>query len=141
MAMTEVQRDELIYDWNTAGKVDRPAGRIQFDDETLRDGLQSPSARDPDLDSKLQLLQLMERLGIDTADVGLPGAGARAREHITTLVKATGELRITPNVACRTLVGDIAPIVDVVQTLSAASNSFAPSGVRRKTKVSACGKR
>jgi 2-isopropylmalate synthase len=107
---------ELIYDWNVAGPgYEPPAHSIQFDDETLRDGLQSPSARDPDLDGKVRLVHLMDRLGIDTADVGLPGAGARAREHITTLVREMSALRIRPNVACRTLIGDIAPVVDVVQ--------------------------
>jgi 2-isopropylmalate synthase len=89
--------------------------RVQFDDETLRDGLQSPSARDPVLADKLRLIHLMDRLGIDTADVGLPGAGARAREHITALCREMQGLSITPNVACRTLVSDIAPVVDVVQ--------------------------
>lgn len=113
--MTEIARDELIYDWNTADSP--PAGKkfIQFDDETLRDGLQSPSARDPELDAKIQLIHLMDQLGIHTADVGLPGAGDRAREHITTLVREMSSLAITPNVACRTLVSDIAPVVDVVQ--------------------------
>ncbi|MBK7642690.1 MAG: 2-isopropylmalate synthase [Planctomycetes bacterium] len=107
-----MQHDDLIHDWNVP---DKQAGRIQFDDETLRDGLQSPSARDPELDQKLELVRLMDQLGIDTADVGLPGAGARAREHITTLVREMKSLRITPNVACRTVIGDIAPVVDVVQ--------------------------
>jgi 2-isopropylmalate synthase len=111
-----MDKSELIYDWNTAanGAAPRPA-RIQFDDETLRDGLQSPSALDPDLDAKIRLVRLMDRLGIDTADVGLPGAGERARSHITALVREMAGLRITPNVACRTLVSDIAPVVDVVQ--------------------------
>jgi 2-isopropylmalate synthase len=107
-----MQHDELIHDWNVP---DKRSARIQFDDETLRDGLQSPSARDPELGQKLELVRLMDGLGIDTADVGLPGAGARAREHITTLVREMKSLRITPNVACRTVIGDIAPIVDVVQ--------------------------
>jgi 2-isopropylmalate synthase len=107
-----MQHDELIHDWNVP---DKRSARIQFDDETLRDGLQSPSARDPELSQKLELIRLMDNLGIDTADVGLPGAGARAREHITTLVREMKSLRITPNVACRTVIGDIAPIVDVVQ--------------------------
>jgi 2-isopropylmalate synthase len=107
-----MQHDELIHDWNVP---EARGARIQFDDETLRDGLQSPSARDPELDQKLRLVQLMDSLGIDTADVGLPGAGARAREHITTLVREMKSLRITPNVACRTVIGDIAPVVDVVQ--------------------------
>jgi 2-isopropylmalate synthase len=110
------ETDELIYDWNLAGGQPRSLeGPIQFDDETLRDGLQSPSARDPELEDKLRLVRLMDRLGIHTADVGLPGAGARAREHITALVKEMAGLRITPNVACRTLVSDIEPVVEVVQ--------------------------
>ena len=116
--MADFDRDALIYDWNEperAGARPRAAKRVQFDDETLRDGLQSPSVRDPDLDQKLALIRVMDALGIDTADVGLPGAGARAREHITALVREMGHLSITPNVACRTLVSDIAPIVDVVQ--------------------------
>ena len=113
--MTVIDRESLIYDWNTVGKGLRPVGTIQFDDETLRDGLQSPSAIDPSLETKIQLVHLMERLGIQTADVGLPGAGARAREHITRLVREMAPLKIKANVACRTLIGDIAPIVDVVQ--------------------------
>jgi isopropylmalate/homocitrate/citramalate synthase len=110
--MSEMNRDTLIYDWNSTEK---KSARIQFDDETLRDGLQSPSARDPELDQKIALLHLMDELGIDTADVGLPGAGARAREHIATLVREMSALSITPNVACRTLVSDIQPVVAVVQ--------------------------
>ncbi len=115
-SMTAIDREQLIYDWNTVGAAPRkPAGRVMFDDETLRDGLQSPSARDPEIDDKLALIRLMDKLGIDTADVGLPGAGARAREHITTLVREMATLDIKANVACRTVIGDIAPVVDVVQ--------------------------
>ncbi|HTF89200.1 MAG TPA: LeuA family protein [Planctomycetota bacterium] len=114
-AMTAIDRESLIYDWNTTGKRPAPPAAVQFDDETLRDGLQSPSAKDPSLETKIELVHLMERLGIQTADVGLPGAGARAREHITRLVREMAPLKIKANVACRTLIGDIAPIVDVVQ--------------------------
>ena len=113
--MTLEQHEELIHDWNVDETDSWQPKEVQFDDETLRDGLQSPSARDPDLDEKLRLLRLMDQLGINTADIGLPGAGARAREHITTLVKEMQSMRITPNVACRTLVTDIAPVVDIVQ--------------------------
>src|SRR5690349_5419388 len=105
--------DELIHDWNAPDG--RISGSIQFDDETLRDGLQSPSVKDPTLDQKIRLLHLMSDLGIDTADVGLPGAGARAREHILTLVRETKDLQLGANVACRTLVSDIAPVVQIVQ--------------------------
>ncbi len=115
--MSEYDREHLIYDWNGtrtdgAGLRDRA---IQFDDETLRDGLQSPSARDPDLDRKIELVHLMDELGIHTADVGLPGAGDRARTHIEALVREMEGLAITPNVACRTVIGDIEPVVDLVQ--------------------------
>jgi isopropylmalate/homocitrate/citramalate synthase len=111
-----MHESDLIHDWNARGPGgQRPAHAIQFDDETLRDGLQSPSARDPDLAQKIRLVELMDRLGIDTADVGLPGAGARAREHITTLVREMAALGIQANVACRTVIDDIKPVVDVVQ--------------------------
>lgn len=114
--MTELDQDSLIFDWNASGDPDASGPRkIQFDDETLRDGLQSPSARDPELDEKIRLVHLMNELGIDTADIGLPGAGERARTHITTLVQEMAGLDIAANVACRTLVSDIAPVVDVVQ--------------------------
>ena len=111
--MTDQDRDELIHDWNAP--YPSVAAEVQFDDETLRDGLQSPSVRDPELDQKLELIHLMNDLGIHTADVGLPGAGARARHHISTLVKEMAPLAITANVACRTVISDIAPVVDVVQ--------------------------
>ena len=114
--MNTIDRDALIYDWNTTGEAPKkPAGAIQFDDETLRDGLQSPSARDPELGDKIALVRLMDQLGIQTANVGLPGAGARAREHITALVREMAGLKIKANVACRTVITDIAPVVDVVQ--------------------------
>ena len=70
------ERDALIHDWNQPDW--KAAGTIQFDDETLRDGLQSPSVLDPDLDDKVALIHLMDKLGIQTANVGLPGAGPRA---------------------------------------------------------------
>ena len=115
MSESQPSRDELIYDWNTADSTDGPKEKIQFDDETLRDGLQSPSAVDPSLEDKVRLVHLMDELGIDTADVGLPGASAKAREHITTLVKEMASLNITANVACRTVLSDIAPVAEVVQ--------------------------
>ncbi len=107
-------RDALIHDWNADTL---PAGQIQFDDETLRDGLQSPSALDPELSDKVELIHLMEGLGIHTANIGLPGAGAKARLHIGTLVREMMPLNITPNVACRTVIADIEPVVDLMQEL------------------------
>ncbi|HJO26404.1 MAG: 2-isopropylmalate synthase [Planctomycetes bacterium] len=108
-----MERKDLIYDWNAP----RPVldGTVMFDDETLRDGLQSPSVKEPTLDEKVRLVHLMDALGIHTADIGLPGAGERARGHILTLCEEMRDLAITPNVACRTVISDIAPVVDMVQ--------------------------
>ncbi|HSB60564.1 MAG TPA: LeuA family protein, partial [Vicinamibacteria bacterium] len=108
----------LIYDWNTAGNGyphrDHP---VEFDDETLRDGLQSPSVRDPDIETKIRLLHLMEELGIHTVDVGLPGAGPRACADITALCREIvgARLRITPNCAVRTVRSEITALVEISQ--------------------------
>lgn len=111
------EREGLIHDWNEES-TGWPV-KIQLDDETLRDGLQSPSALDPDLDTKIELIHLMDRLGIDTANVGLPGAGDRARDHIFGLANEMKDLAITPNVACRTMIGDIAPAAEIQQKTGA----------------------
>ncbi|MEA2660878.1 MAG: hypothetical protein QOH08_450 [Chloroflexota bacterium] len=100
--------DALIYDWNRDGRAARADYRaVELDDETLRDGLQGPSVRNPPLAVKIRLLQLMDQLGIDTADIGLPGASARARAEIVALAKETTRLRLRPNVAVRTHPADI----------------------------------
>lgn len=110
---------DLIYDWNVVEGHDvAPRSKpIEFDDETLRDGLQSPSVTDPEIDDKLKLLNLMNDLGIHTADVGLPGAGPRAREHVKRLCEEIrdAKLAIEANCAARTLEQDIRPIVEVSQ--------------------------
>jgi len=109
---------ELIYDWNTAGNgYPHRATQVEFDDETLRDGLQSPSVKDPDIGTKIRLLHLMEDLGIHTLDVGLPGAGPRARADITALCKeiADNRLKITANCAVRTVKADITPLIEISQ--------------------------
>ncbi len=72
------QESELVYDWNTVEERPRPAV-VQFDDETLRDGIQSPSARDPNIDEKLRLLHLMADLRIDAVNLGLPCSSERQR--------------------------------------------------------------
>ena len=110
--------DELIYDWNKlyADSV-KLAGPVLLDDETLRDGLQSPSVRDPSIPEKLEILHLMETLGISMADIGLPGAGQRAYEHSLAIAHEIGRsrLKLRPNCAARTLESDIRPIADIQQ--------------------------
>ncbi|HUK63830.1 MAG TPA: LeuA family protein [Dongiaceae bacterium] len=109
---------DLIYDWNLAGEVwDQPPFRIEFDDETLRDGLQSPSVSAPSIEQKIELLHLMDRLGIDTADIGLPGAGPHVVRDVTRLAQeiVSAGLKIRANCAARTVIRDIEPIVEVSQ--------------------------
>ncbi|MCH2100591.1 MAG: 2-isopropylmalate synthase [Planctomycetes bacterium] len=116
-----MERSELIYDWEAHGPnhLPSPKSKVMLDDETLRDGLQCPSVVDPPLDTKIELIHLMNDLGIDTANIGLPGAGPNPREHILTLAHEMTSLSITPNVACRTVTSDIEPVVDMVHQLGA----------------------
>ena len=109
--------EDLIYDWNNQGSDFRPSKPVHLNDETLRDGLQSPSVADPSVEKKLEILHLMEDLGIVGVNLGLPGAGGRPREDILTLAKEIADCRmkIVPNVACRTLVGDIEPVIELTQ--------------------------
>jgi 2-isopropylmalate synthase len=109
---------ELIYDWNqAAGAALVPKGPVQLNDETLRDGLQSPSVRDPSIQEKIEILHLMEALGIDSLDLGLPGAGPRAVEHVEALAReiAQNRMKIRANCAARTHENDIRPIAEIVQ--------------------------
>src|SRR5207248_1952904 len=109
---------DLIYDWNSviSGNF-LPKGPVLLNDETLRDGLQSPSVRDPSIEQKIGILQLMEALGINALDLGLPGAGPRAVEHVEALAREIvgSHLRIKANCAARTLESDIRPIAEIVQ--------------------------
>lgn len=110
-----MHKAELIYDWNTVSSQEIPLRKVEFDDETLRDGLQSPSVTDPSIEQKLELLHLMDSLGIDSADIGLPGAGPRAVADVTRLAREIidNRLDIRPNCAARTVKQDIQPIVEI----------------------------
>jgi 2-isopropylmalate synthase len=105
----------LIYDWNHDAAGPRPVAML--DDETLRDGLQSPSVRTPTIDEKIDILHHMDALGIDTADIGLPGAGPHIARDVERLAKAiaNGKLKIRANCAARTVVADIKPIAEITQ--------------------------
>jgi 2-isopropylmalate synthase len=107
----------LVHDWNVVEPLDPPSGPILLDDETLRDGLQSPSVRTPTIDEKLRILHLMADLGIECADIGLPGAGAHVVRDVERLVReiVAEKLPIRPNCAARTVVADIKPIAEIAQ--------------------------
>jgi isopropylmalate/homocitrate/citramalate synthase len=121
--MDSAEHSSLIFDWDAEGprRAQWP-DRVMLDDETLRDGLQSPSVSDPSLETKIAILHLMESLGIETADVGLPGAGPRQREAVTTLCREVdrARMRIRPNCAARTMMIDIQPIAEIAQTTGVA---------------------
>ena len=113
------KESELIYDWNrSVGTELRPArGRVELDDETLRDGLQSPSVRNPSIEEKLRILHMMEELGIESADIGLPGAGPHVVRDVERLAREIVDqrMKIFPNCAARTVIADIQPIAEISQ--------------------------
>src|SRR5467141_421453 len=97
--------EELVYDWNTIEPaLAAPNRHIGFDDETLRDGLQSPSVSEPPVEQKIKMLHLMDALGIDTADIGLPGAGGTHAAGVELMAREIVDkrLKIRPNCAART---------------------------------------
>jgi isopropylmalate/homocitrate/citramalate synthase len=107
---------DLIYDWNSKTAEAVPHS-VSLADETLRDGLQSPSVRNPPISEKLTILHLMESLGIQAADIGLPGAGPHVASHTMRLAREITEqrMRIRPYCAARTVIADIRPIVEISQ--------------------------
>jgi 2-isopropylmalate synthase len=107
----------LVHDWNLVDAGEPPAAAIELDDETLRDGLQSPSVRTPTIEEKVRILHLIAALGIECADIGLPGAGPQVVEDVERLVReiVTAKLRVRPNCAARTVLADIHPIVEIAQ--------------------------
>jgi len=134
-----VKSSELIHDWNQSGETSlRPAGRVLLNDETLRDGLQSPSVRDPSISEKIEILHLMEALGINALDLGLPGAGPRAVEAVEALARdiVNNKLKIKANCAARTHENDIRPIAEIVQRTGLnieAATFIGSSPIRRYT--------
>ncbi len=113
-----LKHSHLIYDWNSVpGARFKPASQVLLDDESLRDGLQSPSVKDPFIEDKLKILHLMEDLGINFADIGLPGAGPRAVADVERLAREIADCRmkLKPNCAARTHENDIRPVAEISQ--------------------------
>ena len=139
MSSTTADRSDLIFDWNRQGAGPTPpAGAVALDDETLRDGLQSPSVTDPPIELKKRILHLMNDLGIDTADLGLPGAGPRAVADVTALCREIREhkLNIQANCAARTMIRDVEPIARISQEIGIPIESclfIGSSPIRRYT--------
>ncbi len=115
--MEGTQGMDLIYDWNTEGLKPQYPSQVLISDETLRDGLQSPSITHPSIQDKVSLLYMMRDLEIDIADLGLCGAGERFKKDVTVLAReiADQNMPIQPQSAARTLESDITPIIDASQ--------------------------
>ncbi|MEO8503395.1 MAG: 2-isopropylmalate synthase [Acidobacteriota bacterium] len=115
----QLEESDLIYDWNRADGVHSvPArGRVELDDETLRDGLQSPSVLSPSIEDKIRILHLIADLGIESVNIGLPGAGPHVMRDVTRLAQeiADHRLPLLPNCAARTVEADIRPVLEITQ--------------------------
>ena len=118
------RESDLIYDWNLIDEAasGKPPQAIELNDETLRDGLQSPSVLSPPIEKKVELLHLMAALSIHSVNIGLPGAGPHVQKQVTRLAReiVDQKLDLTPNCAARTLEADIEPIVAISQKVGIA---------------------
>ncbi len=114
--MDKHQLDGLIFDWNTLASPPPPR-RLELNDETLRDGLQSPSIQDPPLEVKIKALHYMVELGIEAANIGMPCTGPNPFADTLALAKEVAQQRlpIRVNCAARTVISDIEPIVEISQ--------------------------
>jgi 2-isopropylmalate synthase len=111
------EQSQLIYDWNTVDAPRKPAYPVHIHDETLRDGIQGPSVRDPDIEHKLRFLHLADELGVGSIDLGLPASGPRAAADVERLAEEIRDQRLGIKALCaaRTLEGDIRPVVEISQ--------------------------
>ncbi|MEO0602157.1 MAG: LeuA family protein [Myxococcota bacterium] len=109
--------DDMIYDWNVEGKSRFSAKKVEVHDETLRDGIQCPSVTDPSIEVKEQVVRLLAAVGVDSVDVGLPGAGPRAVEDSQRLVELVRDEKLPIRVGCaaRTHPSDIEPVIEISQ--------------------------
>ena len=109
---------DIIYDWNEIMRdgplFPRP---VSVFDETLRDGVQSPSVRDPSIDAKIRIMHLLDKLGVTQVNIGMPGSGPRAVEDALILARELKDARLSilPTCAARTHPHDILPIIDISQ--------------------------
>lgn len=100
----QVQKN-LLYQW------EQPVGgkTVLVDDETLRDGLQDPSCRQPSCEAKKEYLHLIAELGVQAVDLGMPAASPQVEQEVEALLReiATWSLGLAANCAVRTLERDV----------------------------------
>jgi 2-isopropylmalate synthase len=109
--------DPLVYDWNQGATAAWAARRVELLDETLRDGLQSPSAQNPKLEQKLEGLRRMAALGVAAVNLGLPSASRNAQNDALHMLKLIRDerLELLPVCAGRTLPSDVTPILQLAE--------------------------
>lgn len=112
----DVEISELIYDWNLEGE-EADYRPVELTDETLRDGLQAPSLIQPRIQDKVYLLYLMNDLGIQSVNVGIPASSEAVKYDCRVLTREVAHhgLAIRPQCAGRTLKQDVEAIVEVAQ--------------------------
>ena len=106
-----------------------------LDDETLRDGLQSPSVRCPTIDEKIRILHLIDKLGIDTANIGLPGAGPHVVQDVERLAREIADQRLASARTARR--GPV--IADIRRSSRSRSGSGCRSSAARSSGRARCG--
>ncbi|MCI0452509.1 MAG: 2-isopropylmalate synthase, partial [Candidatus Latescibacteria bacterium] len=113
--MSSTDANQLVHDWNPLPSP--PPYALKLNDETLRDGLQSPSVFNPSIPEKLELLHYMEDLGLYSAAIGLPAAGPHAYNDVLAIASeiARHRMQIYPYCAARTHQNDILPIIEIQQ--------------------------
>jgi 2-isopropylmalate synthase len=109
--------NEMIYEWNPLTLKQSKRTTFPVVDETLRDGLQSPSIINPSIEDKLAILHNMVELGIECAAIGMPGGGRRQYEDTLRLAREIADSRLPIEVYClaRTRRDDINPILEISQ--------------------------
>lgn len=127
MQRGDTSRDGLVYDWNREQGAPRTIGEFDLFDESLRDGLQSPSVADPSIEDKIRIVELIAALGIHAADLGLPCAGPRAFADVKALVEHIRDqkLPLEPAAAGRTVVSDMVPIAEIQQQTGVQMSAYA----------------
>lgn len=110
-------QESLVYDWNAEPTSDRSARPVELLDETLRDGLQSPSAHNPSLEQKLEGLRRMASLGVSAVNLGLPSSSRDAQDEVRAMLQLIRQerLELTPLCAGRTLASDVVPILELAE--------------------------
>jgi 2-isopropylmalate synthase len=88
---------------------------VQLHDETLRDGLQSASVREPPIAERIELLERMAEVGIESANVAIPAVSRRHIEEAAEVCRAVAHLPLALTCAARTLTKDVAAVVEVSQ--------------------------